>query len=199
MPINRAALIGLDGGELIRDGTIDVGDVPDGTLTLAKLSSATIPKSRVSCVAASNVSGQMTLAQLQTKYVVQELPFMFSGSTSGDAVFQNVGYLRYDSYPVGVAFDITGTAAPPTTKVKIDVHYRKSSASAVASTNSFFRTGAKATQAATLLTMGFTAASTATTLLPSGCTVLVQKVTQGSATGTTRIRGVVLVKVPLQA
>lgn len=190
MPINRSAIDdSIKGGEALLTGSIP----------LAKLSSATFPKTRISCVAASKVSGTMTLAQLATKYVVQEFPFMFSTATSGDAAIQNVAYLRYDSYPVGVAFDVTGLAAVPTVKTRIDVHYRKTSASGLASTNSFFRTGPKASNAATLLTMGYTAASTATTLLPSTCTIVVQKAIHGSAAGTTRVRGVVLVKVPLQA
>jgi hypothetical protein len=124
---------------------------------------------------------------------------MFTGTVSGDASIQHIGYARYDSYPVGIAFAITGTAAVPTVKVRFDVHYRKSSASGLASTNSFFRTGAKASQAGTLLTMGFTAASTVTTVIPSTCGILVQKAIQGSAVGTTRVEGVVLMKVPLQA
>ena len=144
-------------------------------------------------------AASVTNAKLATPYVIQQLPFMFTGAVSGNASIQHIGYARYDSYPVGIAFGITGTAAVPTKKVKMDVHYRKSSASAVASTNSFFRTGPKASNAGTLLTMGFTAASTVTTVIPSGCSIIVQKAIQGSAVGTTRVEGVVLMKVPLQA
>ncbi len=178
-------------GAKVSAGAMIAAKLATDSVTAVKISSLTITGAKIS-------AGAIVPSKI-TAYAYQEIPFLFSTATSGDAAIQWIGHLRKDSYPVGVAFGITGTAAVPTTKVRLDVHYMKTSASALASTNSFFRTGAKASQAATLLTYGFTPASTLTTLLPSTVMLGIQKAIHGSDAGTTKVRGVIIYKTALQA
>lgn len=194
--------MGTGGTKVTNKQTVATTNLANNAVTSAKISAATIATADLAnnAVTGAKISAATVAnADLANAYATYTVPFFYSGAASGAAkTLRMIHYFSQPATVVGLWFAMSGTAAAPTAKAKVDCHVVKAIASGAASTNSIFRTGAKASNAGTVMAPSFKAAS-GTVSGAAGALMWVTVDAWGSAATSTKLWGGVVLKQALRA